>query len=377
MHVVLRVLKTWKNNTSIVHIMKTAYFAFVVLGLLAAQASAQSSVNLYGILDAGVVDERGCDGCKVSKVSGGMASGSRVGIHGREALGHEAVAVFTLEAGVQNDTGRSDQNGTLFGRQAFVGIDSKLGALTVGRQYSLQYAALTEVADPFQGGMAGSASNLVGYSSKRYDNTLRYATPSFSGVSAAALYSFGEAPNNNYINRAYGAMLGYADGPIALRIAHQRKNNFIQANGTTPAVDTSARNTLVAANFNLGIGTAYAGYGQNRGDARQPWDADNPYGAVAQSSNSTNSRDLLVGVAMPRGATTLMASFIHKNDRDLDNQDANQVAIGISYSVSKRTGFYAAYAKIRNRNNAAYTVGNASSPGGGDSAFNLGLRHAF
>lgn len=356
--------------------MKPALFAFV-LGPFVSAASAQSSLSVYGMLDAGMVDERGCDGCKVSKVAGGVATGSRIGISGREALGQKTAAVFTLEAGVQNDTGRADQNGALFGRQAYVGLDGKLGVLTVGRQYSLQYAALTEVADPFQGGMAGSASNLVAYTSKRYNNTVRYATPTLSGVSAAALYSVGEAPNNDYINRAYGAMIGYAGGPVVLRIAHQRKNNFIQANGTVPAVDTSARNTLVAANFHLGIATAYAGYGQNRGDARQPWDAENPYGALAQSSNSSNSRDLLVGMALPRGAITFMASFIHKNDRDLDNQDANQLAIGMSYAVSRRTGWYAAYAKIRNRNNAAYTVGNASSPGAGDSAFNLGLRHAF
>lgn len=358
--------------------MKPALAAVVVLYPWLSYAQGQSAVSVYGLLDAGVVEERGCDNCRATKVAAGVASGSRVGVSGREALGDsQASAVYTLEAGVLNDTGRSDQNGTLFGRQAYVGVDGKLGTLTAGRQYSLQYLALTEVADPFQGGMAGSAANLVGYTSKRYDNTLRYATPKLNGLTASAIYSFGESPNNDYLNRAYGAMLGYAGGPLVVRVAHQRKNNFIQANSSSPAVDSSSRNTLVAANLDLGLVTAYAGYGQNRGNGRMPWDADNPYGALVQSSYSADSRDMLVGLALPRGAITWMASLIHKNDRDLANQDADQLAFGMTYTLSKRTNFYAAYAKIHNRNNAGYTVGNASSPGGGDSAVNLGLRHSF
>jgi predicted porin len=45
--------------------------------------------------------------------------------------------------------------------------------------------------------------------------------------------------------------------------------------------------------------------------------------------------------------------------------------------MSRRTDFYAAYSHINNRNGAGYTVGNASSAGRGNSALNLGMRHAF
>ena len=75
--------------------------------------------------------------------------------------------------------------------------------------------------------------------------------------------------------------------------------------------------------------------------------------------------------------TTFLASYITKDDRDLANQDANQFAVGTSHAVSRRTDFYAAYSHIRNRNGAGYTVGNASSRGAGNSAFNVGMRHAF
>jgi predicted porin len=77
------------------------------------------------------------------------------------------------------------------------------------------------------------------------------------------------------------------------------------------------------------------------------------------------------------GATTLLASVIHKDDRGLANRDANQIAIGASYALSKRTNVYTSIAKIQNRNGAGYTVGNASNRGSGDRAVNIGLKHAF
>jgi predicted porin len=360
-------------------IMKTTLFTLAVIAPLTAAAQAPSSVQVYGLLDAGVVSERGCNGdCTRTKVDSGIASPSRLGVRGREDLGGGTAAVYTLEAGVLNDTGASDQNGKLFGRQAYVGLDGPLGMVTLGRQYNLVYEALTDVADPFHGGMAGSAANLVGYTTQRYDNTIRYATPrSKAGWSGAAIYSFGESPYNSRVNRAYGATIGYAHGAANISVSHQRKDNLLDATGTMPAVDQSARNTLVAANFNFGRFVGYAAYGHSKGDGSSPWDMNNPYGAVVQSTPSNDSRDVLVGIAVPRGALTWLASYIHKDDRGLANRDANQIAVGASYALSKRTDFYAAFARIQNRNGAGYTVGNATSAGQGDKAINIGLRHAF
>ena len=370
--------------------MKTSYLALVVMGscvtamgplALCAQAEtnvpAGSGATVYGVLDAGVVTERGCAAnCASTKVSAGVASGSRLGVQGREALGNDVAAVYTLEAGVQNDTGQSEE-GRLFGRQAYVGLDSRLGALTLGRQYNLQYQALSEVADPFKGGMAGSAGNLAGYGVKRYDNTVKYVSPALRGVSAAAIYSFGESPYSRAQNRAYGATLGYSAGAVNVSVSHQRKNNLIEAEGTVPAIDMSARNTLIAANLDLGLATAFAAVGVNKGYGSSPWDPNNAYSSLALSMSSSDSRDTLLGVSVPVGAVKLLASWVRKDDRDLANRDASQVAVGLTYALSRRSDFYASYAKIHNKNGARYTVGNASDGGRGDAAFNLGFRHGF
>jgi predicted porin len=123
--------------------------------------------------------------------------------------------------------------------------------------------------------------------------------------------------------------------------------------------------------------TLYAAYGVNRGIGSSPWDANNPYGALVAPTPSTDSHDMLAGIAVPRGAATFMVSYIHKNDRTLANQDADQVAAGMTYALSKRTSLYAAYARIKNKNGAGYTVGNATDRGRGNSGINLGLRHSF
>jgi len=358
--------------------MKPTILALSLIAPLTAAAQT-SPVEVYGLLDAGVVVERGCQGdCARTRLDSGIASGSRLGIRGRESLGGSTAAVYTLEAGIKNDTGANEHQSKLFGRQVFVGLEGPLGAVTMGRQYNLLYEALTDVADPFHGGMAGNAGNLVGYTTKRYDNSIKYKSPrSRSGLIGSVIYSFGESQFNSKVNRAYGATIGYAKGPVNISITHQRKNNLLEANATTPAVDQSARNSLVAANVDFGGVVGYAAYGHSRGAGSNQWDQSNPYGAMVQTLPTDRSRDALFGVAVPRGATTFLASYIRKDDQGLANRDADQIAIGASYAMSKRTDFYTALAKIKNRNGGNYAVGTATTRGRGDHAINIGLRHAF
>src|SRR5947207_14895081 len=116
--------------------MKVLAIPLILPALALAQTReppAGQGVQPYGVLDAGVVIERGCkEACAGSKLSPGISEGSRIGISGREALGSNGTsAIFTLEGGVENDTGRSEE-GRLLGRQAWVGLDGPWGALTLG-----------------------------------------------------------------------------------------------------------------------------------------------------------------------------------------------------------------------------------------------------
>ena len=360
--------------------MKSSALVVTLLGASAGSAWAQGAVSVSGVLDAGLVSQS-CAGCTL-RLDSGIASESRIGVRGRELLNDSLSALFALEAGVLFENGRLEQGARLFGRQAFVGLQGKAGTLTFGRQQNLDYLALADVGDPFRGGTAGSATNLVGNGARRGDNSVHFYSSEVRGVSAAGSYDAGDVAGDvtgeRPTNRAWGVSVGLRRGALTLRAAHQNRNMGAVAPASAMGNNLEAKNTIVAANLDLGSATAYAAYSANRGWGSSPlWNPDNPYGAAIASTPSTDSRDVLVGLALPLGATTLLASYIRKDDRDPANRDANQVAVGATYAVSQRTDFYAAYSRITNRNGAGYTVGNASAPGSGSAALNIGMRHAF
>ncbi|HZX29234.1 MAG TPA: porin [Telluria sp.] len=358
--------------------MKLANMALAGLAAVSAGAWAQNVV-LYGVADAGVVGERGCiRNCgTATRVESGIAGESFLGLRGNEPLGNQWQAVFGLEAGFRLDTGQSQQNGKLFNRQAYVGLQHDTVAVLLGRQYTLDYQTLVDVGDPFKGGLAGTATNLVGYSGKRMDNAIRVQNQSRSGLFTAATYGFGEASGDWHANRVWGVSVGLTRGAFTVRAAHQNLN-VTDTTMVMPVRSYDARHSILAANLDLGPATVYTAFAVNKGSGDLTlWNPDNPFSAAVSSTPSTDSRDLLLGIAIPRGATTFLASYIRKNDRDPSDRDADQVALGVTYALSKRTDMYAAVSRISNKHGAAYTVGNASDPGRSTKAINFGLRHAF
>jgi predicted porin len=173
--------------------------------------------------------------------------------------------------------------------------------------------------------------------------------------------------------------LGVEMGPVTLRAAHQNRHVAKVRLYDLAGNNMEAKNSLIAANMHLGWGTAYAAYSANSGWGSSPlFNPDNPYSAAMASTPSTDSRDVLLGVAVPVGrSTTFLASFIHRNDRDRANRDANELAIGASYTLTRRTDFYAAYSYIRNLSIAGMPLSSSDARGHASSALNIGMRHAF
>ena len=105
-------------------------------GLFASSAMAQSSVTLYGIIDTGITYVSNEGGSHNVKEDDGIYYGNRWGLKGNEDLGQGLSAVFNLENGFSLGTGKLGQYGAEFGRQAYVGLQSKqYGSVTLGHQY--------------------------------------------------------------------------------------------------------------------------------------------------------------------------------------------------------------------------------------------------
>jgi predicted porin len=353
--------------------------AALVLGLAAAGASqAQTQVNIYGIMDAAIVSEHGGTASPSTKLTSGAASASRIGFRGTEDLGGGLSAFFTLETGVKIDTGEVDAAGTIFNRQAFVGLKSSAGQVALGRQYTPWHQALVAI-DPFGTGYAGTSKNLFpdNGSNVRTSNTITYKSPNLNGFDGELAYAFGEQPDAS-TGRQFGGAVGYAKGPLTLRAAYNSKNTDVTATASAPFVSRSlGRNTLLTAAWQLPAASLRFAYGIDKGfNAATLGNANNPYGGI-KPTPSTDGRSVLLGISAPIGPGTLMASVMHKDDRTSFNQDANAWGVGYLYSLSKRTGLYAAYGHIDNRNGAGYTVANNTEAGTGNTGYNLGIRHTF
>jgi GBP family porin len=358
--------------------MKKSLIAFALLAALSGMAYAQSSVTIYGIVDAGIVAERGGIASGGNKISSGVASPSRLGFRGTEAIGDGVSAVFVLEAGLKLDTGEIDAAGTIFNRQAYVGLSSRAGTLTLGRQYTPVYLVLSTVADPFGAGLAGSAKNLLpaAGASTRTSNTILYASPKVDGFSGQLAYSLGEqVGGGTQAGRQFGAAVAYSTADLNVHLAYNNRDSSVA--GVVATTSQIGRNLLLAANYTISGVKAYAAIGRNEGvNSSTLPNSANPFGGVKPTA-SLDSQDLLLGVAVPSGGGTVLASYIRKNDRTKFDQDAEQWALGYLHKLSSRSTVYTAYGKIKNHRGAGYTVGNGSEAGSGDSAFNLGLRHAF
>ena len=356
--------------------MKKSLAALAIIGALSASANAQDAVTVYGIVDAGMVVDRGNTAGSMNKLSSGAQSGTRIGFKGTEKIG-ALTGLFVLETGIAADAGGFNQ-GNGFARQSFVGLRGDFGTVTLGRQYSSYFLALHE-ADPFASGLAGTSSNLMANSGIRMNNTVKYASPLFQGFGGEIAYGFGEVAGNSTASRQVSASLGYSMAPLTIKLAHHNRRN---------AADTAtSKNTMLTATMDFQVAKAFVAYAQNDGAASSPVPGVAPAAAATPSTifapfgttatPSSKSRDYLIGVTAPFGPHTFIASYIYKDDRNAANNDANQIGLGYTYAFSKRTNLYAAWARIDNKRLASYTVGNNSEVGTGDKAFNLGVRHVF
>lgn len=343
--------------------MKKSLVALSVLAAFSAPAFSQTNVTIYGVVDAGFSysDSGAPSSARRTGLDSGMQSGSRLGFRGTEDLGGGLKAIFTLENGFSLDTGTLGQGGRLFGRQAFVGISGGFGAVKLGRQYNPIRPALESI-DPFGFGLAGNISNVFDAHGERADNTINYTTPNFGGFSGQLAWSLGEVAGDSSAGRQWGISAGYVNGPIRAVLAHHARNLL----SGTPAITSNgeSKSTMLGGVYDFRFVKAHAAYAVNKGD-------------TAAGASNIDSRDMMVGLSAPFGASTVLASYLSKDNKLAGNADSNVWALGYTYNLSKRTNLYTSYAKVKNDGLATVGLGGASIAGRDPSTFNIGIRHRF
>jgi predicted porin len=316
--------------------MKKSLFALAAVGAFAGAAQAQSSVTVYGIVDAGYAGgtQRGSTTTtskatyNMFQMSGGESS-NRLGFRGTEDLGGGLAANFVLETNLQANT--DAWNPTW--RQAWAGLSKKgLGAARIGTQNTLIWQLAAPMTVGQLNNFAGSVingtnfagnSNIVGTDSaanngniaftNRTQRTLQVETERMSGFQAKAMYVLNEANNNRSNNATAGT--GYTGGT----------NNF---NGWGVSLDYTIAKFRVAG-------------------AYQALNAENPFTATAAASTSaaaTTGYTAGAPAICPGNAQVNFNSFTGATTQCTNIKD-NQTYVAATYDF----GILTAYANYINR----------------------------
>ena len=307
--------------------MNKSLVAIAVLAFVGV-ASAQSSLTLYGRIDASLASQKTEVGGVTTVDSGaqirsGAHTGSRWGLKGTEDLGGGLRANFLLEQGFNIDDGTSN-SARQFHRQAWVGLSGDFGSLQLGRQYSTIYNLYSEHDGFVYSGYSAMvyAFNSGTYAdSGRIDNAVVYGLPTMGGFNAGVIWAPGENKNGVAGTRKnlVGLQAVYANGPVSVGGAWESQRFNVIA-------DTTAWD--LGASYDFGPAKLY---GQLEG----------------ANNKAANSKDsgYQIGVKIPLGAPTLSLSYARENLKTAGTRvsTASAYALMAQYPMSKRTYVYAAY----------------------------------
>ena len=367
--------------------------ALAVLGALGGMAYAQSSVQLYGIVDAAIrhTTNEGADKSGVTRMIGGGMSQSRWGINVTEDLGGGLSAIANLENRFLTDSG-SGASSNYF-QQSWVGLRSKsFGQITMGRQYNMLFDLVTSTYSsfPYSPYMEAYKPEIGMSMGARADNMLKYVAE-FGPVRGALQYSFDEkntganfSPTNAAMKTA-GGYLRYSQSGISAGLGYL---------GTTLPMGTKVDAWTLGGSYRTGGLYFNLGYAQNkRKDVKGATDiavltsmwqgTAGVYAAAngAFSAGDANKREMFkigVGYQITPQVNAGVHYFHAKQSGSASgayNGKADFVVAVVDYAFSKRTDAYFGvdHTKVSG-GSKMFVDGNGATKRTG---ITVGLRHRF
>ncbi len=203
--------------------------SWVWLGVLMAwhtAAHAQSSVSLYGIIDAGVTAVSNAGGSRLVKFGDGVSYANRWGLKGTEDLGGGLSTVFALEGGFRLGTGAMTLGGAEFGRQAYVGLKGPWGTLSFGDQLDMTNEMVSNYnISGWASGYAIHQGDFDRFNGDRLPNAVKFLSNEFGGFRFGGMVSFGNVAGDFHRNSAYSAGVHFAQGAFEIGAAYTQLND--------------------------------------------------------------------------------------------------------------------------------------------------------
>lgn len=401
------------------------------LSVAAPLAIAQNSVQIYGVLDAGLSRVTGLRGGTQNSLVSGIMDGSRLGFKGSEDLGGGYRALFTMEhrlevdtGGISNRPGSGSQlpdrlsraellglfpalqpavtgvagnigatagvnlDGRFWDRQVYLGLVTPVGAVLAGRQYTPGYevAATFDTLETQSSLSAGQVGSFPPTIDIRLSNTLAYRIV-VGPVSAALMVGLKEG--SAATGKFYGGNVIYKTDAFAVGLGYNQRDNELGQKSLTSA--------LVGASAKVGPGTVVGQFAAIKDD--------NPTGLSSIVASLTpltgaatalvvqnafvnavkqDSRLYHVGYRLPMAGHKLYVAYSHLDDRRGSNADTSSFGAVFTYGFSARTDLNLALTRFVNKNLAQAAPGQAGSLGGvtasagtDSNAFAIGIRHRF
>lgn len=324
-----------------------ALVAAAMLAGVACGASAQSSVNISGVMDMAVVGTQGA-GTKLDQVGNG---GNELAFFGSEDLGGGLKANFRFVERFSPESGGHDgsANGRpLFQGESTVGLSGGFGSFKVGRSVTAlqETLAVTSVNGLIT---QGSTANLAtGYTTDAAQadkaggtrtDAITYKSPVWNGVSAAVSYGFADSASS-------GAVVTGANDLLSAWVKLDK--GAIMLGGGTEKNRTGDTVTAVLGTYDLGV--AKFGLGYSLVDT-----------AAVGGDDGVNWNAM---VSVPYGKYTMKAGY-YESKAEGTGLESRKTALAADYSLSKRTTLYTSYGVTHKA-----STGNVAG-------YDFGIRHAF
>jgi len=335
--------------------MKKTQVALAALALVASSAALADGVTISGGIDIGM--QHSTNGG--SKMGSGLLGINVINVAASEDLGGGLKADLFAQHRFEAHTGSNtyginvDNAYTTFWNQSYVGLSGDFGSVKIGRQ--IESYSLGIFTFDVTGGMnmGSTVTTFVGGQSTTgvfQDNTIRYSSPSISGLTLDASYVTQDsaacaaracAKGDN------GITLTYANGPLTLG-AGQSKSKAIDA----------------------GVTGKFGGVGYDMGFMK----ANLIYQSATDRGSSTG-----FNAAVPiTGPLTLWAGFYRIKQGDNGGYDGNSTSITGVYALSARTKVFANFQTTTG--SVPINVGTSSygaDGSAGSRATTLGVAHSF
>jgi predicted porin len=374
--------------------MQKKLLAVAVAGALApAAAMAQSTVEIYGRANVGL-DHWQATGAADGGPAGNSNDykgrvrvfdfGSRLGFRVNESLGGGMRAFVVMETGVNIDSGSGNgqsgqpnaSTGFWASRDSYAGIGGDWGDVRFGRQSPFySNGIIMQAGSNYINQAMDSAFSFAGPLSQpsgRESNVVSYNTPTLGGFNASLSYGPGASEGSAYTGGAgqgkeqvYAITGRYSGGPFRAQFDYGTRKDV----GNLKDQDRNA--------WKIGGGWSYAPgsqisaiYGQVENKKIATPVTFTPTGgtAILLAASGTNPKTniWILNWEHMLGQWQFIAQYAHfdkiKNlTTDPGNTDAQGYTLAAKYFLSKRTGLYASFNQIKNKENSFWDMSNGGS----------------